>query len=168
MLFRSAGKIKNAILAPDGYVIIDSDSSQIEARVLAWLAGQEDLVTAFKEGRDVYKIMASAIYNKAEEDISKPERFMGKTVVLGCGYGLGAEKFRAALKSQGVELSEEEAVNIIRTYRETYPDIVRLWRSCQLMIQSMANGDSIQVEKDRKSTRLNSSHTDISRMPSSA
>jgi len=141
----NAGKIKNAILAPDGYVIIDSDSSQIEARVLAWLAEQEDLVTAFKEGRDVYKIMASAIYNKPEEDISKSERFMGKTVVLGCGYGLGAEKFRAALKTQGVELSEEEAANIIRTYRETYPDIVRLWRSCQIMVQNMANGDSVPV-----------------------
>ena len=80
----NAGKIKNAILAPEGYVLIDSDSSQIEARVLAWLAEQEDLVLAFREGRDVYKIMASAIYGKPVEEITKSERFMGKTVVLGC------------------------------------------------------------------------------------
>lgn len=76
--------LKKAILAPAGYVFIDSDSSQIEARTLAWLAGQDDLVTAFANGEDVYKIMASAIYGKAEEDITKDERFVGKTTILGC------------------------------------------------------------------------------------
>lgn len=133
----NAGKIKNAIEAPDGYVVIDSDSSQIEARVLAWLAGQEDLVTAFREDKDVYKIMAAAIYNKPVEDITKPERFMGKTVVLGCGYGLGAKKFRDSLKLVGVELTEDEAANIIRTYRETYPMIVQLWRKGQLAVENL-------------------------------
>ena len=64
--------------------MIDSDSSQIEARVLAWFSEQEDLVEDFREGRDVYKIMASAIYNKPVEEIDSSERFMGKTVVLGC------------------------------------------------------------------------------------
>jgi len=80
----NGGKLKKAIIAPEGYVIIDSDSSQIEARVLAWLAGQDDLVTAFKNGEDVYKIMASAIYNKPVEEITKDERFVGKTTILGC------------------------------------------------------------------------------------
>jgi hypothetical protein len=56
--------LKYAITAPFGYVMIDSDSSQIEARTLAWLAGQDDLVEAFERGEDVYKIMASAIYGK--------------------------------------------------------------------------------------------------------
>lgn len=76
--------LKKAILAPEGYVLIDSDSSQIEARTLAWLAGQEDLVKAFDRGDDVYKIMASAIYGKPESEITKEERFVGKTTVLGC------------------------------------------------------------------------------------
>ena len=81
---QNAGKLKRAIRAPEGYVIIDSDSSQIEARVLAWLAEQNDLVEAFEKGEDVYKIMASAIYNKPVEEISKDERFVGKTTILGC------------------------------------------------------------------------------------
>ena len=71
--------LKNAILAPDGYTLVDSDSSQIEARTLAWLAGQDDLVEAFEKGEDVYKKMASAIYGKPEFEISKDERFVGKT-----------------------------------------------------------------------------------------
>jgi DNA polymerase I-like protein with 3'-5' exonuclease and polymerase domains len=141
----NAGKIKRAILAPEGYVLIDSDSSQIEARVLAWLAEQEDLVTDFREGRDVYKIMASVIYGKPVGEITKPERFMGKTVVLGCGYGLGAVKFRNSLKLEGVDLTEDEAAKIIRTYRETYPAIVALWRRSQLALERMVLGDSVPL-----------------------
>ena len=79
-----AGKLKHAIKPPEGYVIIDSDSSQIEARTLAWMAGQNDLVEAFRKGEDVYKIMASAIYRKPVEEINKSERFVGKSTVLGC------------------------------------------------------------------------------------
>ena len=82
-------ELKNAIIAPDGYVLIDSDSSQIEARMLAWLAEQNDLVEAFENGEDVYKIMASAIYNKSIASITKDERFVGKTTILGAGYGMG-------------------------------------------------------------------------------
>jgi hypothetical protein len=80
----NAGKLKKAIQAPEGYVFIDSDSSQIEARTLAWEAGQDDLVEAFAKGEDVYKIMASAIYNKPSTDITAAERFVGKTTILGC------------------------------------------------------------------------------------
>jgi DNA polymerase len=120
--------LKHAIVAPMGYVICDSDSSQIEARTLAWLAGQDDLVEAFDHGEDVYKIMASAIYNKPEADITKDERFVGKTTILGSGYGMGAAKFQAQLKNFGVEIDEKEAQRIISKYRETYPAIPTLWR----------------------------------------
>jgi DNA polymerase len=119
--------LKYAIIPPEGYVILDSDSSQIEARTLAWLAGQDDLVQAFEDGEDVYKIMASAIYGKPESEITKEERFVGKTTILGAGYGMGAAKFQAQLKNFGVEISLDEAKRIIDTYRTTYPQIVALW-----------------------------------------
>jgi DNA polymerase I-like protein with 3'-5' exonuclease and polymerase domains len=80
----NANRLKNAICAPDGYRIIDSDSSQIEARVLAWFAGQDDLVKAFALGEDVYSIMAAYIYNKEVSKVTKGERFVGKTTILGC------------------------------------------------------------------------------------
>jgi DNA polymerase len=105
---QNANKLKRAIRAPEGFVIIDSDSSQIEARVLAWLAEQNDLVEAFEKGEDVYKIMASAIYGKPVEEISKDERFVGKTTILGAGYGMGAAKFAAQLKVLGTEVEEAE------------------------------------------------------------
>ena len=119
--------LKDALVAPPGYVVIDSDSSQIEARTLAWLADQKDLVKAFSDGDDVYKIMASKIYDKPEEDINKDERFVGKTTILGCGYGMGAVRFRDQLASFGVDITENDSEATIRTYRDTYPAIPQLW-----------------------------------------
>jgi len=129
--------LKNAIKAPNGYVMVDSDSSQIEARTLAWLAGQDDLVDAFEKGEDVYKIMASAIYGKKMEEITKEERFVGKTTILGAGYGMGATKFKAQLKTFGVEVHADEAQRIIDTYRKTYPKIPELWKSASNILPAI-------------------------------
>jgi DNA polymerase len=131
--------LKNAIFAPPGYMFIDSDSSQIEARTLAWLAEQNDLVDAFERGEDVYKIMASAIYGKPEDEVTKEERFVGKTTILGAGYGMGSAKFKNQLKVFGVDLSEEECQRIIRVYRETYPRIPALWRQASDALVAVAN-----------------------------
>jgi len=129
--------LKKAIIAPDGYMMIDSDSSQIEARTLAWLAEQDDLVEAFDRGEDVYKIMASAIYGKDMSEITKDERFVGKTTILGCGYGMGAAKFQAQLKNFNVAIEVEEAKRIIDTYRATYPKITELWKSAATALKAI-------------------------------
>jgi DNA polymerase len=131
------GKLKKSILAPDGYVIIDSDSSQIEARTLAWLAEQDDLVAAFDAGEDVYRIMASAIYGKDPDDISKDERFVGKTTILGCGYGMGHKRFKLQLMAFGVVMPEEECARIISVYRETYPAIPLLWKQADKALRAI-------------------------------
>ena len=134
----NAGKLKKAILAPEGHVIIDCDSAQIEARVLAWFAQQDDLVEAFRNGEDVYKIMASAIYRKEKEEVTPSERFVGKTTILGAGYGMGGAKFQAQLKTFGVSISTEESARIISTYRGTYPSIPTLWKSGSTAIDAMS------------------------------
>ena len=130
-------KIKYAIEAPEGYMLINSDSSQIEARTLAWLAEQNDLVDAFERGEDVYKIMASAIYQKPVSDITKDERFVGKTTILGCGYGMGAKKFKVQLKTFGVDLPLAETERIIDVYRSTYEWIPILWRQAGMALEAM-------------------------------
>jgi len=140
--------LKKAILAPEGQIFIDCDSSQIEARTLAWLAGQDDLVDAFTRGEDVYKIMASRIYNKPMEDITDPERFVGKTTILGAGYGMGAPKFKAQLKTFGVDTSLSQCERTISVYRETYSRIPALWREGQDAIQAMLDGKSAPLGKD--------------------
>lgn len=134
----NAGKLKKAILAPKDHVIIDCDSAQIEARVLAWFAQQDDLVEAFRNGEDVYKIMASAIYCKEREEVTPSERFVGKTTILGAGYGMGSAKFQTQLKTFGVSVSAEESARIIATYRDTYPNIPALWKSGSTAIDAMS------------------------------
>jgi DNA polymerase len=140
--------LKYSIIAPDGYVILDSDSSQIEARTLAWLAGQNDLVEAFDKGEDVYRIMASAIYGKPADKITKDERFVGKTTILGAGYGMGAAKFQLQLKNFGVAITLEEAKRIIDTYRATYPNIVRLWAEAGDMLRAMLRNAQTTLGRD--------------------
>jgi len=140
--------LKYSIIAPDGYVVLDSDSSQIEARTLAWLAGQNDLVDAFDRGEDVYRIMASAIYGKPADEITKDERFVGKTTILGAGYGMGAAKFQLQLKNFGVVITLEEAKRIIDTYRATYPNIVRLWAEAGDMLKAMLRNAQTTLGRD--------------------
>lgn len=159
---QNAGKLKMAIRAPEGYVIIDCDSSQIEARVLAWWAGQGDLVEFFERNNaeiaagvkkkdmrfDPYKIMAAQIYNKDVLDITDPERFVGKTTILGCGYGMGAAKFQAQLKTFGVVMELEECQQIIGIYRATYPKIPELWKAGQQAIEAMVTGSHANLGRE--------------------
>ena len=124
-------KLKRSIIPTAGHTIIDADSSQIEARVLAWLAGQDDLTNAFAKGEDVYKKMASRIYGVAESDVTKDQRFVGKTTILGAGYGMGAQKFQDQLKTFGFDMELSEARRVIKIYRETNHNINKLWREAQ-------------------------------------
>ena len=150
----NAGKLKSAILAPEGHVIIDCDSSQIEARILAWFAGQQDLVEFFQKNNDEiaagvpkkemqydpYKIMAAQIYGKDVDQITDPERFVGKTTILGAGYGMGGARFKAQLKTFGTDLPEEECKRIIDVYRERYQRIPILWRNGGLVLEALSRG----------------------------
>jgi DNA polymerase len=107
--------------------MIDADSSQIEARIVAWLSGQADLVSAFAKGLDVYKIMAAKIYNKDDSVINDSERFVGKTTILGAGYGMGWRKFQMQLKNFGVSLDDNMCQHILKVYRQEFPYIPALW-----------------------------------------
>lgn len=144
----NAGKIKKSMLAPPGYVVIDCDSSQIEARTLAWLAGQDDLVQAFENKEDVYKIMASKIYNVPVPEIDKQQRQVGKTVILGAGYGVGHVKLQAFLKTQaGVTVSIDEAKRLVDTYRATYFRIPELWKRAEAGLRALASGQAMQIDQ---------------------
>jgi DNA polymerase len=146
----NAGKIKKAIMAPDGYVVIDCDSAQIEARVLAWLAGQDELVQAFRDKQDVYRLMAAKIYGIPLEDVTTgagSQRQVGKTVVLGAGYGVGHVKLQAFLKTQaGVVVSLDESKRIIDTYRSSAFKIVDFWRNAGDALKAMLTGQSMQID----------------------
>lgn len=148
---KDAKRIKKAIEPPEGYIIINSDSSNIEARMLAWLAQQEDLVSDFANKVDVYSKMASRIYNReinrkrvvivdGKETLpDEQEGFVGKTVVLGAGYQTGGGKLQITLKAATppMDMPLEECTRIINTYRTTYPKIPELWKQGEKAIQAM-------------------------------
>ena len=131
--------LKKSMLAPEGHVFIDCDSSQIEARTLAWLAGQEDLVEAFDKGEDVYKIMASSIYEVPIDKVTDDQRFVGKTTILGCGYGMGSSKFQAQLKTFGVELDSKTCAHIVYKYRDQFSQIPLLWAQGDKALGALIN-----------------------------
>ena len=144
----AAKKLKKSIVAPEGFTLIEADSSQIEARVLAWLAEQEDLVEAFANDEDVYVKMASRIYGVEEEEVTPEQRFVGKTTILGAGYGMGAVRFREQLKNFGTEISESEAARVIKIYREANRDIYNLWKAAQNTLVYLSRGDALPLGRN--------------------
>ena len=138
---RGNNTIRKALKAPEGYEIIACDSSQIEARIVAWLAGQDDLVEAFREKRDIYSEFATDVYGRTITKVNTQERFLGKTCVLGLQYGLGAAKLQRTL-AQGaggisVELELDEVERIVRLYRQKYHKIPALWRQCDNVLKDI-------------------------------
>ena len=134
--------LKNAIIAPLDSVVINCDSSQIEARVLAWLSGQDDVVDQFARGEDVYSIFASKVYGFEVSKEFPTERFVGKTCVLGLGYGTGAAKLRHTLATQppGADIELEESERIVRLYRDSNYRIVDLWGECNQTLRDLCAG----------------------------
>ncbi len=133
--------LKNGILPPDNHVILNVDSSQIEARILVWLAGQEDVTEQFRKGEDVYSNFASKVYNREITKANKIERFVGKTCVLGLGYGTGWKKLQHTLETQppGAKLPDFECQNLVRVYREINHKVIDLWAECDRAISDIAS-----------------------------
>lgn len=133
--------LKNAVVAPDGHIVINCDSSQIEARILVWLAGQDDVVEQFRKGEDVYSIFASDVYGRPVSKADPVERFVGKTCILGLGYGTGALKLQHTLKTTppGAVVDEEEAKRIVGVYRTKNHEVIDLWREGDEAIKTMAD-----------------------------
>jgi len=132
--------LKKAIIAPEGYVVMNSDSSQIEARMVAWLAGQDDVVRQFASKQDVYSLFATEVYGKTITKANETERFVGKTCILGLGYGTGGPKLRHTLATSqpvSVQIDEDEAKRIVNIYREKNDKIVELWGEADQMLESM-------------------------------
>ena len=138
--------LRRAVKAPPGYKVVAGDLSQIEARILACLAGQDVLTNAFRAGKDVYSIFASMAFGfPVTKDTHPTERFVGKTCILGLGYQVGAAKLKATLKAGGVEVTELESGKYVATYRRTYKRIRNLWYTAETMIQYMAMGNTVAL-----------------------
>jgi DNA polymerase len=123
--------LRSMLVADEGHRLMFADYSAIEARVLAWVARQDDLVETFRKGGDVYKEMASAIYNVNVESVTDGQRQVGKMAILGCGYGMGGKRFAEQCATMGINVDEDEAKRIVSVYREKNNRIAQYWRDVE-------------------------------------
>lgn len=155
--------IREAIKAPNGYKVVACDSSQIEARILAWVSGQNDLVEQFRTGRDPYAEMASKIFGQTAKEIHdgakdnnhpehnkfKMERNVGKTFILSAGYGVSAKKASDTLLRNGIKLSEDMvehetlATHAHAVYRTASSAIVSFWKYTDQVLRCLASNTAL-------------------------
>ncbi len=119
--------LRSVIIASPNKVFDAADFSAIEARVVFWLAKHENGLQAFREGRDLYRELATRIFNTSIDKVSSDQRFLGKTAILGCSYQMGWKKFRASCQAYGQEVSDELAQAAVTAYRETHKPVTVLW-----------------------------------------
>lgn len=136
-------RLRFAIKAPKDHVVLGLDLAQIEARVTAWLAGQHDLLDDFRNKIDIYSKFATRAFKtdtvkgRSKEDDKR--RFVGKTCILGLGFGMGAAKLKGTLRKDNIKADVLESERYVWTYRETYPRIPVLWRSFDAKLRNMAS-----------------------------
>ena len=133
--------IRTAFVAAPGRVLIDADFSAIEARVIAWLAGEEWRLHAFEQGKDIYCESASRIFGvpvvKHGENGHLSQK--GKVAELACGFGgsVGAMK---AMGGDDLHMTDDELQQIVNDWRTASPRIVKLWYDLQDAAISAING----------------------------
>ena len=130
-----ASCIRSVICARPGHELFVADYSAIEARVLVWLAGDDNALDIFNRGEDIYLDMAYDIFNITLEDYQKLDdynkwyyRFVGKQAILGLGYQMGHPRFKKeALKQANMDLDLDFCKEVVTTYREKYIKVKNLW-----------------------------------------
>ena len=148
-------RLRESIIAPPGHEVVSADASQIEARVVSWLAGCTELVQAFASEEDVYSTFASSVYDFPVNKHDHPgARFTGKTAVLGLGFSMGITKFKETCRVQGraqglppemYTIDIELAERTVKTYRSRYKEIPAYWRLQETAIEHLAMRQSMQM-----------------------
>ncbi len=130
--------LRGAFVARQDHLLFSIDFSQIEARVLAWLAGQKNIVKAFADGVDVYTLTAN--------EVGSHDRFLGKVLVLACGYQMGGPKFHETATKFGLEITENDAKIAVALWRQSNDQITAYWSDMQQELAVYAgNSDDMPV-----------------------
>ena len=113
-------RIRQAFIAPQGYRIVAADYSQIELRIMAHLSGDDGLLQAFNDGRDVHRATAAEVFDVEEEEVSGDQRRKAKAINFGLIYGMSAFGLAKQL-----HLGRNEAQLYIDRYFERYPGVAQ-------------------------------------------
>lgn len=146
--------LRRSLRAMDGFVVLASDSGQIECRINGLMSNQQDLTQLFLDGRDPYVDMATAIFNRPYDEIlheakvvgskeGKKMRNLGKEAVLACGYGMSANTFRYRMELTGNPEAAEMADDIVNAYRTKNNRIGAFWRECDRVLDVLFAGGNM-------------------------
>jgi DNA polymerase-1 len=114
-------ELKEVFTAPDGYLLIIADYSQIELRIASEYTNEQTMIKAFKEGKDLHKFTASLITGKNYEDITKEERKLAKAINFGLIYGISPKSLMEyAVNNYGIEISLKEAKQFYEKFFQVY------------------------------------------------
>ncbi len=136
--------LRKSLIAPSGYKVVVADLSGIELRVNHFLwqvPSSMELFQADPENADLYKDFASTLYGVEQKDVTKEQRQVGKVAHLGLGFGAGFKTFQTVAKLMGgVDIDLDESRGIVDTWRSTYSDITRAWRTCHNVLPTIMRG----------------------------
>ena len=142
--FVASRMVRGALIAQEGFDLVCADFSAIEARGLAYLAGEDKVLEAFRDGLDLYKVAATDIFDATYEEITKDQRQIGKVVILACGYQGSVGAFQSMARTYGLELDDEVVRGIVNKWREGNQNIKRYWYAVeQCAINAIRNPDRI-------------------------
>ena len=139
--------IKEAIVAPEGHKIVGFDLSNIEVRVNLYIAGQQDQLDIITQGLDMYRDFGSKVFSVDYDDITKGQRFIAKTSVLGLGFGAGHKVLCKAInlgaKQFGfdVDVDEQEAKRIVDLYREINYKVKAAWYEGDRVLEAISKNE---------------------------
>jgi len=137
--------LRGMITASPGNRLIVSDFSQIESRILAWLAGAIEKLEAYKKKLDIYKINAAAAFKIKYDDVNKEQRQIGKVIELACGYQGALGAFQEFAKVYGVVIPDEEAKKLISNWRKGNPKITSYWTNIEaIAVKAVAEPGTLQ------------------------
>lgn len=127
---------------PKGALIV-GDFKSVESRGLAFIAGAHWKTKAFREEKDMYKVLAEQIYHVKYEDVTKEQRQAGKVGELSCGYGAGSGAVQAFAEKMGVVMSEDDASKLVKDWRSVNPEVVQLWSELdRLLHEGLSTGSA--------------------------
>lgn len=140
--------LRSVIVAGPGQELFVADYASIEARVVLWLAGDEDALDVFRSGKDIYLYTAEGIYKRPLTKADTTERQMGKQAVLGLGFQMGASKFVDTVAKYGIIIDEPFAKIVVDAYREKYWRTKQLWYDQEAAaIKAVQTGREIEAGK---------------------
>jgi DNA polymerase len=148
--------VRSCIIAPPGKALLVGDYAQIEARIVPWLAGQEDVLTAFRNGEDIYKVAATGIFRVPLAEVTKAQRAVGKVAILALGFGGGSAAFESMAKQYRVPVPDNVEA-IVKAWRTANRKIVSFWydldRAFRNLLADDYNGDVLKVGKVKLSLK---------------